>query len=107
MDARDSSLPPRMHFVTDSDRGYTLEGLRSVRGSDIIYGELHERPTDQRPQRLLPAIAIMRTADDLPTVGRPFSPEIVTDLTRGTTVLRTGRVEVVTNEGAVREHEPA
>ena len=100
MDARDSSLPPRMHFVTDSDRGYTLEGLRSVRGSDIIYGELHERPTDQRPQRLLPAIAIMRTADDLPTVGRPFSPEIVTDLTRGTTVLRTGRVEAVTDEAA-------
>jgi hypothetical protein len=107
MDARDPSLPLRMHFVTDADRGYTLEGLRSVRGSDIIYGELHERPTDERPQRLLPAIAIMRTADDLPTVGRPFSPEIVTDLTRGTTVLRTGCVEVVTNEIAAREHEPA
>jgi hypothetical protein len=107
MDARDQAMPLRMHFITDSDRGYTLSGIRSVRGSDIIYAELHERPTDERPQRVLPAIAIMRTADDLPTVGRPFSPEIVTDLTRGTTVLRTGRVEVVTEEDAARAHEPA
>ena len=107
MEARDRSLPVRVHFITDSDRGYTLEGLRSVRGSDIIYGELHERPTDERPQRLLPALAIMRTADDLPTVGRPFSPEIVADLTRGTTVLRTGRVEIVTEDNAARELEPA
>lgn len=107
MDARDYPMPLRVHFITDSDRGYTLEGLRSVRGSDIIYGELHERPTDERPQRLLPAIAIMRTADDLPTVGRPFSPEIVSDLTRGTTVLRTGRVEIVTEEDAAREQEPS
>jgi len=107
MDAREYSMPLRVHFITDSDRGYTLSGLRSVRGSDIIYGELHERPTDERPQRVLPAIAIMRTADDLPTVGRPFSPEIVTDLTRGTTVLRTGRVEIVTEEDAALGHESA
>ena len=108
MDARDHPMPLCVHFITDADRGYTLSGLRSVHGSDIIYGELHERPTDERPQPVLPAIAIMRTADDLPTVGRPFSPEIVTDLTRGTTVLRTGRVEIVTKEGAAtREHETA
>ena len=107
MDAREYSMPLRVHFITDSDRGYTLSGLRSVRGSDIIYGELHERPTDERPQRVLPAIAIMRTADDLPTVGRPFSPEIVTDLTRGTTVLRTGCVEIVTEEDAALAHESA
>lgn len=106
-DAGDHRVPLMVHFITDSDRGYTLSGIRSVHGSDIVYGELHERPTDERPQRLLPAIAIMRTADDLPTVGRPFSPEIVTDLTRGTTVLRTGRVEIVTEEDAARAHEPA
>ena len=107
MDARDRAMPLQVHFITDSDRGYTLSGIRSVRGSDIVYGELHERPTDERPQRVLPAIAIMRTADDLPTVGRPFSPEIVTDLTRGTTILRTGRVEIVTEEEAARGQETA
>ena len=95
-----SAVPRRVHFITDSDRGYTLEQIRTVRGSDIIYGELHERPTDEQPHRLLPAIAIMRTVDDLPTVGRPFSPEIVTDITRGTTVLRTGLVEIVSEDDA-------
>ena len=103
MDARDREVPPRglprrVHFITDADRGYTLKRIRTLAGSGIIYGELHERPTDEQPQPLLPAVAIMRTPDDLPTVGRPFSPEIVTDMARGTTVLRTGLVEIVTEE---------
>jgi hypothetical protein len=101
-----SALPRRVHFITDSDRGFTLEQIRTVRGGDIIYGELHERPTDEQPHRLLPGIAIMRSADELPTVGRPFNPEIVTDITRGTTVLRTGLVEIVSEDDtATRERE--
>ena len=100
-------LPRRVHFITDADRGYTLKRIRTVAGSGIIYGELHERPTDERPQPLLPAVAIMRTPDDLPTVGRPFSPEIVTDMTRGTTVLRTGLVEIVSDDDAASRERAA
>lgn len=98
MQARDHSVPLRVHFITDADRGYTLERLRTIQGSGIIYGELHERPTDEQPQPILPALAIIRTQDDLPSVGREFSPEIVTDRTRGTCILRTGLVEIVTEE---------
>ena len=92
------AVPRRVHFITDADRGYTLARIRTIPGSGIIYSELYERPTDEKPQPILPAVAIMRTPDDLPTVGRQFSPEIVTDRTRGTCVLRTGLVEIVTEE---------
>jgi hypothetical protein len=79
-------LPLRVHFVTDADRGYTLEQIHSIEGSGIIYSELHERATDADELSILPATAIMRTAGDLPDVGRPFTPEIVSHLTRETNV---------------------
>jgi len=40
----------------------------------------------------------MRTADELPVIGRSFSPEIVNEAIRGTAVLHTGRVEIVWEE---------
>jgi hypothetical protein len=98
MDRPPRGLPQRVHFITDSDRGYTLTSIRRVPGSDIIYSELAERPTDDHQLAVLPAVAIMRTADDLPAVGREFTPEIVSDLIRGTGVLRTGVVEFVSED---------
>ena len=98
MDARLHPLPRRVHFVTDTDRGYTLNEIHAVEGTDIIYSELHERLTDTDRLSILPAVAIMRTADDLPAVGRDFTPEIVSQLTRGTNVLNAGRVEAMTEE---------
>jgi hypothetical protein len=92
---RDARVPRRVHFITDADCGYTLAPLRRAPGSGILYAELHQRPTDEQRQRSLPAIAIMRTADELPAAGRSFSPEIVSDAIRGTAVLHTGRVEIV------------
>ena len=90
--------PRRIHLVTDADCGYTLEEIRAVPGSHILYAELHQRPTDDRRQRSLPAIAVMRSTAELPTVGREFTPEILTDAVRGTTALSTGRVEMVWEE---------
>ncbi len=101
---RHRPMPRRVHFITDADRGYTLEQIRSAPGSAIVYGELHQRPTDERLQRSLPAIAIMRTADELPVVGRSFSPEILNDAVRGTAVLHTGRVEIVWEDPAHVDH---
>jgi hypothetical protein len=98
MDTRLHPLPRRVHFVTDTDRGYTLDEIHAVEGSGIIYSELHERATDEGRTAILPAVAIMRTADDLPEVGREFTPEIVSHLTRGTNVFRTGRVEALMEE---------
>lgn len=92
------TLPRRIHFVTESDRGYTLDQIHRVEGSDVICSELHERLTDARRIPTLPATAIMRTADDLPKVGRDFNPEIVSGLTRETMVFRAGRVEALTEE---------
>jgi len=91
-------LPRRVHFVTDTDRGYTLDQIHAIEGSGIIYSELHERATDKAQAAILPAVAIMRTADDLPRVGRPFTPEIVSHLTRGTNVFQAGCVEALTEE---------
>jgi hypothetical protein len=91
-------LPRRIHFVTDTDRGFTLDQIHIVEGSDIIYSELHERLTDGDRIPVLPAVAIMRTLDDLPAVGRDFNPEIVSELTRGTNVFCAGRVEALTEE---------
>jgi hypothetical protein len=91
-------LPLRVHFVTDADRGYTLDQIHAIEGSGMIYSELHERATDADQLSILPAIAIMRTADDLPCVGRPFTPEIVSHLTQGTNVFKCGRVEALTEE---------
>ena len=68
------SLPRRVYFVTDADRGYTLDRIHTVEGSDIVYGELHQRATDEEKVPLLPALAIMRTSADLPAVGREFTP---------------------------------
>jgi hypothetical protein len=90
--------PQRVHFITDSDCGYTLKQIRFVPGGGTLYGELHQRPTDERLHRALPAIAIVRTPEELPTVGLSFSPEILTDVSRGTAVLHTGRVEIVSEE---------
>jgi hypothetical protein len=98
MDARLRPLPRRVHFVTDADRGYTLDEIHAVEGTGIIYSELHERVTDADRLSILPAVAIMRTADDLPAVGRDFTPEIVSHLTRGTNVLNAGRVEAMMEE---------
>ena len=91
-------VPRRIHFITDADCGYTLDQIRAVPGSHILYAELHQRPTDDHRQRSLPAIAVMRSADELPTVGRAFSPEILTAAIRGTAALSTGRVEIVWEE---------
>jgi hypothetical protein len=90
--------PQRVHFITDSDCGYTLNQIRFAPGGGILYGELHQRPTDEHLHRALPAIAIVRTPEELPTVGLRFSPEILTDVSRGTAVLHTGRVEIVSEE---------
>ncbi len=98
MDARLHPLPRRVHFVTDTDRGYTLDQIHAVEGTGIIYSELHERVTDADKLSVLPAVAIMRTAEDLPAVGRDFTPEIVSHLTRGTNVLNAGRVEALMEE---------
>jgi hypothetical protein len=95
---RQSRVPRRVHFITDSDCGYTLEQIRTAPGSGILYAELHQRPTDEQRQRSLPAIAIMRTADELPAIGRSFSPEILSEAIRGTAILGTGRVEIVWEE---------
>ena len=92
---RHTCAPRRVHFITDADCGYTLEQIRTAPGSSILCAELHQRPTDERRQRTLPAIAIMRSADELPAVGRSFSPEILSDAIRGTAVLHTGCVEIV------------
>lgn len=92
---RHTCVPRRVHFITDTDCGYTLEQIRQAPGSGILYAELHQRPTDETLLRSLPAIAIMRTADELPAVGRSFRPEILNDAVRGTAVLHTGRVEIV------------
>jgi hypothetical protein len=94
-------LPRRIHFVTDADRGYTLDQIHAVEGSGIIYSELHERAGDADHIAVLPAVAIMRTADDLPAIGRDFTPEIVSDITRGTNVFCAGRVEALTEEPAL------
>ncbi len=91
-------VPGRIHFITDADCGYTLQQIRAVPGSDILYAELHQRPTDGRRQRALPALAIMRSLDELPTVGHAFTPEILADALRGTAALSTGRVEIVWEE---------
>jgi hypothetical protein len=91
-------LPRRVHFVTDGDRGFTLDQIHAIEGSDIIYSELHERVTDENRLAVLPAVAIMRTAAELPVVGREFCPEIVSQLTRGTNVFRTGLVEALVEE---------
>jgi hypothetical protein len=93
-----SGAPWRIHLVTDADCGYTLEEIRAVPGSHILYAELHQRPTDDRRQRSLPAIAVMRSTDELPAVGQAFTPEILTEAVRGTTALSTGRVEMVWEE---------
>jgi hypothetical protein len=85
----------RMHFITDADCGYTLENISEVPGSHILYAELHQRPTDDHRQGSLPAIAVMRSSDELPTVGRAFSPQILTPALRGTAALSTGLVEIV------------
>ncbi|NLE22941.1 MAG: hypothetical protein GX624_09205 [Actinobacteria bacterium] len=92
------AVPRRIHFITDADCGYTLQQIRAVPDSDILYAELHQRPTDGRRQRALPALAIMRSPDELPTVGRAFTPEILADALRGTAPLHTGRVEIVWEE---------
>ena len=92
------SLPRRVYFVTDADRGYTLDRIHAVEGSDIVYGELHQRGTDEDKVPLLPALAIMRTSADLPEVGRDFTPELVSHLTRGTTVFKAGGVEALMEE---------
>jgi hypothetical protein len=94
-DLRLRGVSRRMHFITDADCGYTLENIRAVPGSHMLYAELHQRPTDDHRQRSLPAIAVMRSTDELPTVGRAFSPQILTAAIRGTAVLSTGRVEIV------------
>ena len=98
MDRHVHPLPRRVHFVTDNDRGFTLNEIHVVEGSDIIYSELHERVTDLDRLAVLPAVAIMRTADELPVVGREFCPEIVSQLTRGTNVFHSGRVEALVEE---------
>jgi hypothetical protein len=98
MDTRLHPLPRRGPFVTDADRGYTLDQIHAVEGTGMIYSELHERATDTDRLSILPAVAIMRTADDLPVVGRDFTPEIVSHLTRGTNVLNAGRVEALMEE---------
>jgi hypothetical protein len=87
-----------MHFITDSDRGYSLKDIRAISGTSLIYSELHERPTDEHPQGVLPALAVMRSRADLPTTGRPFNAEIVTNDVRGTVILSTGTVEVVSED---------
>ena len=91
-------LPRRIHFVTDTDRGFTLDHIHAVAGSDLIYSELHERVTDSHLIPVLPAVAIFRTTDDLPAVGLDFSPEIVSVITRGTNVFCAGRVEALAEE---------
>lgn len=87
--------PLRVHFITDADRGYTLSQIRVAPDGGLLYGELHQRPTDERLHRALPAVAILRSADELPTVGRRFRPEILSSIARSTVVLDTGRVEIV------------
>ena len=47
---------------------------------------------------MLPAVVILRSADDLPTVGHHFNPEIVSDL--GACTLRTGLVEIISQDQA-------
>ena len=91
-------LPQRVHFITDTDCGFTLERIRLAPDGGILYGELHQRPTDERLLAALPAIAIMRTLDELPSVGRRFRPEILSAIARATLVLDTGRVEIVSED---------
>jgi hypothetical protein len=98
MDVRRRPLPRRVHFVTDTERGYTLDQIRFVEGSDMVYSELHERATDRQQLAILPAVAIMRTPDELPQVGRDFTPEVVSELTQGTNLFNAGRVEALTEE---------
>jgi hypothetical protein len=98
MSAQSRELPRMVQFITDQDCGYTLDEIHTVLGTSLIYGELRERPTDEHPRLGQPVIAIMRSPAELPTEGRQFSPEIVTEFTRGTNVLRTGRVEAVTED---------